>query len=88
MSNTAPARRFNYIQGYHSTLVRADVKELLTDFRRRHGYSHAEHIERCLSSACIELCLADESLLGRLLEQLDEAVVRDARLARSAQVSS
>lgn len=87
MNNAVPARRFTYIQGYHSTLVRADVKDLLTDFRRKHGYLHAEHIERCLSSACIELCLGDASLKDRVLQLLDEAVVRDARLARSAQAS-
>lgn len=81
--NTPQQRRFTFVPGYTSTLIRGDVKERLTSFRRQHGYEHSEHIERCLSSACIELCLKDEGLRARILECLDEAVANDARLIRS-----
>lgn len=81
--NQVPPRRFNFVPGYAATLVRGDVKERLTSFRREHGYEHSEHIERCLSSACIDLCLKDEGLLARVLQCLDEAVAADARLLRS-----
>jgi hypothetical protein len=81
-------RRFNFVPGYASTLVRHDVKDLLTTFRRQHGYAHSEHIERCLSSACIELCLSDESLRARILDCLDLAVATDARLIRSVGAES
>lgn len=81
--NTPPQRRFNFVPGYMSTLIRGDVKAQLTAFRREHGYEHSEHIERCLSSACIELCLRDELLRVRILECLDQAVAQDARLIRS-----
>lgn len=81
--STSPSRRFTFVPGYTSTLIRGDVKAQLTTFRKDHGYEHSEHIERCLSSACIELCLTDPSLRERLLSCLDTAVASDARLIRS-----
>lgn len=81
-------RRFTFVPGYTSTLIRGDVKAKLTSFRRSHGYEHSEHIERCLSSACIELCLTDPGLQERLLTCLDAAVASDARLIRSVRAAA
>jgi hypothetical protein len=76
------ARRPGYIPGYAPTLIRADVKDRLTAWRRQHGYQHSEHIERCISSAALFLCLTDPDVRTRFLAALDTAVVADARAIR------
>ena len=76
------ARRPGFIPGYAPTLIRADVKDRLTAWRRANGYLHSEHIERCVSSAALQLCLTDPDLRTRFLAALDSAVVADARAIR------
>ena len=76
------ARRPGYIPGYAPTLIRADVKDRLTAWRRANGYQHSEHIERCVSSAALHLCLTAPDLRTRFLAALDSAVVADARAIR------
>lgn len=82
-ADSAPTRTARpRIPGYTATIVREDVKDQLRTFRQRHGYLHSEHIERCLTSAALQMVLQDPTLQQRLLENLDAAVLEDTRLLR------
>lgn len=75
-------KRSGFIPGYTPTLIRTDVKDLLTDWRRQHGYAHTENAERCIASAALHLCLTQPDLRTRFLAALDSAVASDFRTLR------
>ena len=73
-----------YVPGYESVLVRKDVKTLVRKLRDRLGLVRESRVERCLTTALLDLALAHPSLEKELLARFQTAAEEDLKVTAVA----